>query len=67
MDACVNLEKLEGGGWGLFILIIHLSMCMPSRAARGKTRGFDISLIKSPYLGAEFLIKSGPLLSRFYS
>ena len=42
-------------------LIMH-RQCVPplspSRAARGKTRGFDVSLIKRLYLGAELLIKS---------
>ena len=41
--------------------VMHLSMCTPttfSRAAQGKTRGFDIPLIKCLYLRAEFLIKS---------
>ena len=35
-----------------------VSPLSPSRAARGKTRGFDISLIKRLCLGAELLIKS---------
>ena len=39
---------------------------LPAQAAQGKTRGFDISFIKSLYLGIDWVIDQIPLLSRFY-
>ena len=60
---CLCLSWVEGWASSVASTIMHPGcQCVPplspSRAAQGKTKGFDISHIKGLYLGAECLINS---------